>query len=146
MIETVVIFVIVWNSILTFVLIYLWLFMGQFFPKKARGLMGVFEDNITKNDHLEKELKKLGGAVQFVSGAAEHHLQKIGLVRFNPFDRVGGEQSYSLSLLDTQKTGVVITFLYTHEGVRTYVKQVEKGRGKEVELSKEEENAIVQAQ
>ncbi len=108
--------------------------------------MGVLEENMVKSDRLEKEVKKIHENIQKLTNNTEGYYQKTGLVRFNPFERVGGEQSYSLALLDNKKTGVVVTFLYTHEGVRTYVKQVEGGRGKGVELSKEEENAIVQAQ
>lgn len=146
MIELFLIFVVLWNAILTFVLVYLWLFMNQFFPKKSRGLAGVLEESVVKSDQLEKEVKKMHESILKTAESAEGYYQKMGLVRFNPFERVGGEQSYSLALLDNKKNGVVMTFLYTHEGVRTYVKLVERGQGKGVELSKEEENAIVQAQ
>jgi hypothetical protein len=70
------------------------------------------------------------------------HIQKIGLVRFNPFKDTGGDQSFILSLVDAQNTGVVITALYSRSGTRWYAKRVIEGKGAEHELSEEEKKAL----
>jgi len=70
------------------------------------------------------------------------HLQKVGLIRFNPFDRIGGEQSFVISLLDKEDNGLIINFIYTREGLRVYTKKVKKGKGEEYELSEEEKKAV----
>jgi hypothetical protein len=70
------------------------------------------------------------------------HLQKVGLIRFNPFDRIGGEQSFVIALLNKEHTGLIINFIYTREGLRVYTKKVNKGKGDEYELSEEEKKAI----
>jgi len=44
------------------------------------------------------------------------HIQKIGLVRFNPFKDTGGDQSFILSLVDGNDTGVIISGLYARGG------------------------------
>lgn len=137
--------VVVWNVLLTVFVFYLWFFLKRFFPKKERGLVGLIEDNLNKNKELENKLKQLELFLNEHKLAAKTHYQKAGVVRFNPFERVGGEQSYSLALLDEKNNGLVITFLYSREGVRVYVKRVVEGRGKDVELSKEEERAVVMA-
>lgn len=70
------------------------------------------------------------------------HIQKIGLVRFNPFKDTGGDQSFVLALVDGQDTGVVISSLHTRTGTRWYAKGVIRGKGAEYELSEDEEKAL----
>ncbi len=134
-----------WNILLTALFFYLWFFLRKFFPQKKRGLTRLIEDNLNKNKILENRLNQLEMFLNEHKLASRAHYQKIGVVRFNPFERVGGEQSYSLAILDEKNDGLVITFLYSREGVRVYVKRVVDGHGKDVELSKEEEKAIVMA-
>lgn len=73
------------------------------------------------------------------------HIQKIGIVRFNPFADTGGAQSFSIALLDFENNGIVMTSLYARNGNRWYVKEVRLGKGKDVELSREETSAIEKA-
>ena len=70
------------------------------------------------------------------------HFQKIGLVRFNPFERVGGEQSFVIALLNNLNSGLVINFIYTREGLRTYIKKIREGKGEKYNLSNEEQEAV----
>lgn len=103
-------------------------------------------DGILKNQEETKthilELEK-GLATIYRDG--KFHLQYIGLVRFNPFSDTGGSQSFTLALLDGRLHGLVMTSLYARSGHRWYMKQIEKGKGKDIQLSKEEEQAIAQA-
>ena len=70
------------------------------------------------------------------------HIQKVGLVRFNPFERTGGEKSFIISFLNHENSGIVINFIYTRDGLRVYSKKVKDGKGEEYNLSEEEEKAI----
>ena len=83
---------------------------------------------------LREEIEKLGEEVNL-------HVQKVGLVRFNPFKEIGGDHSFSLALLDGEDTGVILTGLHTRQRTRLYVKYINKGKS-EYELSKEEEKSI----
>src|SRR4030042_4685933 len=89
-------------------------------------------------DKLEKGLKKLESDSYF-------HIQRIGIVRFNPFSDTGGSQSFTLAFLDGNENGLVMTSLYARTGNRWYVKEIRTGKGKELELSKEEQAAIKRA-
>lgn len=73
------------------------------------------------------------------------HIQKIGLVRFNPFAETGGNQSFVLAVLDGQDSGLIISSLHSRETTRIYAKPVKKGKTHEHQLSKEEAEAINQA-
>jgi len=57
---------------------------------------------------------------------------------------VGGDQSFSLALLDKRNSGVVITSLYAREGNRVYGKPIKEGTS-EYPLSEEEKKAIEEA-
>ncbi|MCL5435403.1 MAG: DUF4446 family protein [Patescibacteria group bacterium] len=73
------------------------------------------------------------------------HIQKVGLVRFNPFKDTGGDQSFVLSLIDGNDTGVIISGLYSRSGTRWYAKRVAGGKGVEHELTEEEKKALKEA-
>ena len=70
------------------------------------------------------------------------HIQKVGLVRFNPFERSGGDKSFVISFLNHENSGIVINFIYARDGLRVYSKKVKDGKGEEYNLSEEEEKAI----
>lgn len=88
--------------------------------------------------HIEEEVGRL-------ESEGSGHIQRIGVVRFNPFSDTGGAQSFTMAILDGNQTGIVMTSLYGRSGNRWYVKQIDKGKGKNIEVSKEEESAIRQA-
>jgi hypothetical protein len=73
------------------------------------------------------------------------HIQKIGLLRFNPFKDTGGDQSFILSLSDANDTGVVISGLYSRSGTRWYTKKVINGKAVEHDLSEEEKKVLKEA-
>jgi hypothetical protein len=70
------------------------------------------------------------------------HIQKLGLVRFNPFKDTGGDQSFILSLIDGKDTGVLISGLYSRTGTRWYAKKIKDGKGVEHDLTDEEKKAL----
>ncbi len=90
------------------------------------------------------ELKRLDEEIKGIKLDALGYVQKIGLVRFNPFNETGGDQSFSLSLLDKKDDGFVITCLHTRDRTRVYAKPIAKGKS-EYELSREEEKALKKA-
>lgn len=70
--------------------------------------------------------------------------QKISIVRFNPFGDTGGDQSFTLAVLDAHNSGYVITSIHGREGTRVYVKPIDSGKSKYT-LSDEEKQALSQA-
>lgn len=70
--------------------------------------------------------------------------QKISIVRFNPFGDTGGDQSFTLAVLDAQDSGYVLTSIHGREGTRVYVKPVDFATSKYT-LSAEEQQALAQA-
>lgn len=72
-------------------------------------------------------------------------IQKVGLFRYNPFDDLGSDQSFSLSILDSSNSGVVLTSLHHRNFTRIYAKPIKNGQGDNITLSNEEKSAIVKA-
>lgn len=70
------------------------------------------------------------------------HIQKVGLVRFNPFKDTGGDQSFILSLIDANNSGIVVSGLYSRSGTRWYAKKIVNGKGIEHTLTDEEKEAL----
>ncbi len=68
-------------------------------------------------------------------------VQKVGIVRFNAFDNVGSDLSFSIALMDNNDTGVVISGIYARDSSSTYAKPVSKGKSN-YPLSAEEIQAI----
>jgi len=106
-------------------------------PKDLKEVLKQFK--VLKKDFetLSKEFNDLKENHQF-------DVQKIGMVRFNPFSEIGGDQSFSVALLDGNDDGLVITSFYTREGNRVYGKPIKKGES-QYALSKEEVKAIEMA-
>jgi len=75
----------------------------------------------------------------------ESCFQKMGVVRYNPFGEIGGDQSFSLVIMDKNDKGVVVTSIHSREGTRTYAKPI-KSKKSEYHLSEEESKAIELAQ
>ena len=69
---------------------------------------------------------------------------RVGLVRFNPFEDTGGNQSFALALLDGRGDGFVVSSLHARAGTRVYAKAIARGTS-EAALSTEESEAVRQA-
>ncbi len=68
---------------------------------------------------------------------------KINVVRYNPFENIGGDQSFILTILDQSNSGVIVSSLHNRDITRVYAKPIKDGQGDNITLSKEEKLAIV---
>src|SRR4030042_5705125 len=94
---------------------------------------------------LDRDIQDLYGISNQIHSLASKSVHKVGVVRFNPFKDLGGDQSFSIALLDGENTGLVISALHTREGSRVYSKPVEKGKSVKYPLTEEELEAIRKA-
>ncbi len=100
-------------------------------------------DKLFKDFELEsKQLSELSKAVEKARKENLYNIQKIGLVRFNPFTGTGGNQSFCLAILDGEDSGLVISSLHSRDTTRIYAKPVKSGKAEGYELSTEEKQAI----
>ena len=95
-------------------------------------------------DALVGQLEAIARRVDAVETQVPRTIQRVGVVRFNPFPDTGGNQSFVVALLDTRGDGVVLSSLHSRQGTRVYLKQVISGKS-ETTLSEEETEAIRRA-
>lgn len=110
-----------------------------------RDLEGILEKVLDRLEEDRLALEKIKKTIERISLEEELHIQKVGLVRFNPFSDTGGDQSFVLALLDKNNNGVVISSLHARSSTRWYAKNILNGKGMNIELSKEEDKAIKEA-
>lgn len=107
-----------------------------------KGLREILEEILKTNHENKKDIEMLRSVCARIEKEGEFHIQKVGLLRFNPFKDTGGDQSFILSLVDKNDTGVIISGLYSRSGLRWYAKKVINGKGVEHELSEDEKKAL----
>jgi len=83
---------------------------------------------------------RVGVAEERLDGAIAYH----GLVRYDAYNEMSGRQSTSIALLDTHRSGVVLSSIHHREQARLYAKLIREGEG-ELQLSPEEAEAVRQA-
>jgi hypothetical protein len=84
---------------------------------------------------------ELAGRSLALERAQRRAIQRVGLVRFNPFEDTGGNQSFALALLDQLGDGLVVSSLHARAGTRVYGKAIAGGKS-EAALSQEEAEAL----
>lgn len=98
-------------------------------------------------NRLEKVESKLDSIAQAYEVMAEDeltHIRTAVLHRFNAFDGQGGEQSFTVALLDARRHGAVVTSLYGNQENRIYAKPIKDGKS-EIPLSTEEQRVLKEA-
>ena len=95
-------------------------------------------------DWVEEVVAKLDQRVNQNDERIDGCLAYTALVRYDAYGEMSGHQSSSVALLDSRRTGVVVSSILHREQARVYVKQVRNGHS-ELELSPEELEAIEHA-
>jgi len=99
---------------------------------------------IGRIDRLEKAARTLYATDKRQQVQIEAGVRRVGLIRYDAFDDVGGRLSFSCAMLDERGTGVVVTSINGRQETRVYAKPVQEGASS-YNLSLEEEEAIRQA-
>lgn len=110
--------------------------------KKGADLETVILKQGEEIKDLDKEVQELFDISNKIHKLSLKGLHKVGVIRFNPFKDVGGDQSFSIALLDGDNSGVTISSLFTREGTRVYAKPIVRGQSKKYPLTEEEKQSI----
>jgi hypothetical protein len=107
----------------------------------GRSLQGVLEAHLGRVSEVANAVDRLSGRTSLLEAHGRKAFQRIGLVRFNPFEDTGSNQSFALALLDAEDHGIIISSLHARSGTRVYAKAVTGGRPAGA-LSEEESEAL----
>jgi hypothetical protein len=99
------------------------------------------KDVLARFEELKIGFEKISEELEAIKKENKFSVQKVGVLRYNPFSGQGGDQSFTVALLDANNDGVVITSIYSREGSRVYAKPINKGIS-EYALSSEEKKAM----
>lgn len=116
------------------------------FNKLTKGvgeadLKKVLENVISKEEANEIKISDLAKRTSWLEEDGKAHVQKLGLVRFNPFKELGGDHSFSLAILNAEDDGIIVTSLHTRDRTRVYMKDIKNSKST-FELSADEIKAL----
>ena len=95
-------------------------------------------------DDLHRAVDEIAAALARVDRRVDGSLSRTGLVRYDAYEDTGGHQSASLALLDSTRSGVVVTAIQGRDYARIYMKELDRGRAS-IALSPEEAEAVERA-
>jgi len=111
---------------------------------KIKDFKSIFLSQKEKNEGLEDKIEDAFSKIKNLEDICQTTVQKIGVVRFNPFADIGGNQSFVIALLDQKNDGFLISSLFVKDGNRVYAKTIKNGKS-DHSLSDEEMQAIDRA-
>src|SRR6185369_5370817 len=95
---------------------------------EAKDLEKILLEQLHETKELDHEIQELFEISNKLRELGLRSVHKMSVLRFNPFKEVGGNQSFSVALLDGKNSGVIISSLHTREGTRVYAKPVLSGK------------------
>lgn len=101
----------------------------------------LLEKCIDKVNDVTVKNKEIKNDINNIERNLIHCYQKLGVVRYNAFENVGSDLSFSIALLDTGDNGVVLSGIYSRDSSSTYAKPIIGGKSK-YSLSAEEIQAL----
>jgi uncharacterized protein DUF4446 len=111
---------------------------------EGAGLDEILDRQFRRLDTIAEKVEALNRLHHELEELSKRSIQKVGVIRFNPFADSGGDQSFAIALLDAEGSGVVLSSLHGRADTRIFAKQVQAGRSKHA-LSDEEQDAIRKA-
>jgi len=93
------------------------------------------------HDHVTDVAERLDGRLATVEARLDGAIAHCGLIRYDAYNEMSGRQSTSIALLDSSRSGVVLSSIHHRDQARLYAKQISDGKG-ELKLSPEEEEAL----
>jgi len=109
-----------------------------------RSLEGILESHLGRVHQVVRDVEKVADRTAVLERDSQRAFARVGLVRYNPFEDTGGNQSFALALIDAKGDGFIISSLHSRNATRLYAKALTGGRS-EAALSTEESEALKMA-
>jgi hypothetical protein len=111
---------------------------------EAGGIDEILDRQLRRIEGLSERVDALNKLHHELESLSQRTIQKVGVIRYNPFSDTGGDQSFAIAMLDSLGNGVVLSSLHSRTDTRVFAKPVQSGRSK-FQLSDEEQEAIKKA-
>lgn len=106
-----------------------------------RNIEQLLDDCIDYVNEVNKKNREIENHINHIERNLLQCVQKVGIVRFNAFENVGSDLSFSIAMLDANDNGIVVSGIYARDSSSTYAKPVMGGKSRYV-MSGEEIQAI----
>lgn len=113
---------------------------GQSARSLENEIIALFEDNKFIKTSVEKNKKDIGTLYKNM----ESTFQKIGIIKYDAFNQMGGKLSFCLALLDENNNGFLLNSVHSSEGCYSYTKEIRNGESS-ISLGEEEKQAVLKA-
>lgn len=120
-------------------------FMGANRKRPDHNMEEMLKDYINTVRIVESDVSEIQAEMEKITKDMNKCIQKVGVVRYNPYDEMGGNLCYAVAMLDKDDNGIVFNGLYSRTGSFTYAKPIEAGTSTYV-LSAEEIEALERAE
>lgn len=109
--------------------------------ENLENMLYEYNENVKKSNETYGKVLSM---IQEIDDEMKWCTQKIGVIRYNPFDEMGGNLCYAVAILDGKDNGVVLNGIHSRNGTFTYAKPIERGVSPYV-LTEEELQALEKA-
>jgi hypothetical protein len=101
----------------------------------------LLEASINKADSNRQSIKEIENHINNIDRNLMQCTQKVGIIRYNAFENLGSDLSFSIALLNSNDCGLILSGIYSRDSSATYAKPIVNGKSKYA-LSLEEIQAL----
>ena len=102
-----------------------------------KDIIGLYEDN----RFIKASTEKNKSDIRLLYKRLASTFQKVGIVKYDAFNQMGGQLSFSLALLDENNSGFILNCVHSTEGCYSYTKEIRNGSC-DISLGEEEREAL----
>lgn len=135
----------VWLGVLTYFFLKERSYLRMLFPQdESRDIRSKLREVVSAVREFKEENTLLAQKLDELVLDGLKHMQRVEIIRYNPYNDTGGDQSFTVVLLDGKLNGLLMTSLHSRTSTRSYTKIIKSGKS-DLELSKEEKEVLEKA-
>lgn len=112
---------------------------------EGADLEQLLTNNASKIKRSLAEVERLDGEITALKNILDRAITRVAIIRYDAFEDISSDLSFSIALLDDNNSGVIISALNGRDSSSTYAKPIENGISTKYKLSKEEEQVLREA-
>lgn len=112
--------------------------------KDAESMEDAIIDHFDRMEEMEFQQKKISDKMNLVEKEFGSTIHKVGIVRYNAFEDMGGQQSFALALLNHNDSGFILDSVHNREASHVFLREIEDGIS-DIKLTEEETKALEMA-
>ena len=112
---------------------------------EGADLEQLLTNNSSKIKNALAEVERVNAEISAIKNILDRAITRIAIIRYDAFEDISSDLSFSIALLDDNNSGVIISALNGRDSSSTYAKPIENGISTKYKLSKEEEQVLREA-